>query len=185
MGSNGASDRHHSRGIPRTILSGPPAELWRAARVSSGRQDITCDIGGTSTDVALIRPVAYARAETMIAGLPLKLPQLDINTVRAGGGASAGWTSTAPRASDPRCRRIRGHRAMDAAGGRDRDRRQPRGNRLSPALLGALNLHPGWQWRSRRLSAKAGILDRYGWLSVIQLAVTNGSAIRESPSRGS
>jgi N-methylhydantoinase A len=47
-------------------------------------------MGGTSTDVSLVRAARPSFVqETMVGGLPLKLPQLDINTVGAGGGSIA------------------------------------------------------------------------------------------------
>ena len=77
----------------RTFLSGPAGGVQAAILVGRavGLEDlITCDMGGTSTDVSLVRGRSAAMVkETMIAGLPLKLSQLDINTVGAGGGSIA------------------------------------------------------------------------------------------------
>jgi N-methylhydantoinase A len=50
---------------------------------------ITFDMGGTSTDVALCPGRIPTTAESMIAGLPLRLPVIDIHTVGAGGGSIA------------------------------------------------------------------------------------------------
>jgi N-methylhydantoinase A len=95
MGSNGgimtaATAAAHPA---RTILSGPAGGVQGAvlvAEVAGVRDLVTCDMGGTSTDVSLVRDlVPELVRESMIAGLPLKLPQLDINTVGAGGGSIA------------------------------------------------------------------------------------------------
>ncbi len=95
MGSNGGILTAQAAGQTpaRTILSGPAGGVNGAmlACAAAGVEDfITCDMGGTSTDVALVagsKPTVVQ--ESMIAGLPLKLPQLDINTVGAGGGSIA------------------------------------------------------------------------------------------------
>ena len=56
-------------------------------------------MGGTSTDVCLIRDgVAGRSAERRVGGLPLRLPQLDIHTVGAGGGSIA-WLDSGRRAA--------------------------------------------------------------------------------------
>jgi N-methylhydantoinase A len=76
----------------RTVLSGPAGGVVGAAAVA-GRSKfdrlITFDMGGTSTDVALIdgRPTTTNEAE--VAGLPVRVPVLDIHTVGAGGGSLA------------------------------------------------------------------------------------------------
>ncbi len=50
---------------------------------------ITFDMGGTSTDVALCPGRLPLTTEGEIAGLPLRLPLIDIHTVGAGGGSLA------------------------------------------------------------------------------------------------
>ena len=77
----------------RTALSGPAAGAVGAAAAgaASGIGDIiTLDIGGTSTDVCLIRDgrteFTYVRE---IAGFRIRLPMVDIHTVGAGGGSIA------------------------------------------------------------------------------------------------
>lgn len=55
---------------------------------------ITFDMGGTSTDVALItQGVIRETSEGNIGGLPCRLPMIDVETVGAGGG-SIGWIDT-------------------------------------------------------------------------------------------
>jgi N-methylhydantoinase A len=76
----------------RTVLSGPAGGVVGAsavARRSNLQRIITFDMGGTSTDVALIdgRPATTNEAE--VAGLPVRVPVLDIHTVGAGGGSLA------------------------------------------------------------------------------------------------
>jgi N-methylhydantoinase A len=75
------------------ILSGPAGGVVGAAWVAglSGFSDLlTFDMGGTSTDVA---PVLGGRIETttesVVAGVPVKLPMVDVHTVSAGGGSIA------------------------------------------------------------------------------------------------
>jgi N-methylhydantoinase A len=76
------------------LLSGPTAGVVGGIQVAcpSGFQDvITFDMGGTSTDVALVEggrvPLTSGRN---IAGLPCRTPMVDVETVGAGGG-SIGW----------------------------------------------------------------------------------------------
>ena len=77
----------------RTVLSGPAAGLAAAMHLAGAlgvANLITYDMGGTSTDVALIASGAYPlKRETILEGLVIRLPQLDIHTVGAGGGSIA------------------------------------------------------------------------------------------------
>jgi N-methylhydantoinase A len=59
------------------------------ARAAGFDRIITFDMGGTSTDVALIDGEPRATNEAAIAGLPVAVPILDIHTVGAGGGSIA------------------------------------------------------------------------------------------------
>lgn len=76
-----------------TLLSGPAAGVMGAIHVaerSGFRNLITYDMGGTSTDVALISDGKVVRtAETRISNLPIKTHMIDIKTVGAGGGSIA------------------------------------------------------------------------------------------------
>lgn len=76
-----------------TLLSGPAAGVMGAVYVaerSGFRNIITYDMGGTSTDVALVADGKVARtAESRIATFPLKTNMIDIKTVGAGGGSIA------------------------------------------------------------------------------------------------
>jgi N-methylhydantoinase A len=51
---------------------------------------ITFDMGGTSTDVALMDGALSLTTESSISGFPVKVPMIDIHTVGAGGGSIAG-----------------------------------------------------------------------------------------------
>jgi N-methylhydantoinase A len=75
------------------VLSGPAGGVVGAAYVGSlgGYEDLlTFDMGGTSTDVApIIAGEAQTTTETVVAGVPIKLPMVDVHTVSAGGGSIA------------------------------------------------------------------------------------------------
>ena len=70
------------------LVSGPAAGVVGAARVAGVEDAITLDMGGTSTDVCLIRGGQAGRSsEREVGGLPLRLPMVDLQTVGAGGGS--------------------------------------------------------------------------------------------------
>ena len=76
----------------RTVLSGPAGGVVGAhfiAERAGFQQIITFDMGGTSSDVALCPGLIPTTSEGEIAGLPLRLPAIDIHTVGAGGGSLA------------------------------------------------------------------------------------------------
>ena len=76
----------------RTVLSGPAGGVVGAAAVarrSGFERIISFDMGGTSTDVALVEGEPHASNEAEVAGLPVRVPMLDIHTVGAGGGSIA------------------------------------------------------------------------------------------------
>ncbi len=76
----------------RTVLSGPAGGVVGAAamaRLSGFGRVITFDMGGTSTDVALVDGEPRPNNEAEVAGLPVRVPMLDIHTVGAGGGSLA------------------------------------------------------------------------------------------------
>jgi N-methylhydantoinase A len=76
----------------RTVLSGPAGGVVGAAamgRSSGFDRVIGFDMGGTSTDVALVDGIPRASTEAEVAGLPVRVPMLDIHTVGAGGGSLA------------------------------------------------------------------------------------------------
>jgi N-methylhydantoinase A/oxoprolinase/acetone carboxylase beta subunit len=75
------------------LLSGPAGGVLAAAdvAVANGFADcVTFDMGGTSTDVCLVRGGAPEAAPGReVAGLPIRLPSLDVHTIGAGGGSLA------------------------------------------------------------------------------------------------
>ena len=76
----------------RTALSGPAGGVvgaFELARRAGEDHIITFDMGGTSTDVSLCPGRIQETTEGSIAGLPLRLPIIDIHTVGAGGGSIA------------------------------------------------------------------------------------------------
>ena len=76
----------------RTALSGPAGGVVGAhqlARMAGFPEAITFDMGGTSTDVSLCPGRIQETTEGTVAGLPLRLPIIDIHTVGAGGGSIA------------------------------------------------------------------------------------------------
>jgi N-methylhydantoinase A len=97
MQSNGGVVKHSTAGEkPVTmLLSGPAAGILGSIHMAhlAGYKDIlTIDVGGTSTDVAIIENYTpmYTSA-SMIESYPVKTPMLDIVTVGSGGGSIA-WT---------------------------------------------------------------------------------------------
>jgi N-methylhydantoinase A len=76
-----------------TILSGPAAGVIAGARlaeVSGFDNVITFDIGGTSTDIALVDGgIPVETTSGRVAGYDVAAPVLDINTISAGGGTVA------------------------------------------------------------------------------------------------
>jgi N-methylhydantoinase A len=96
MNGNGGtvSARLVAREAAKTVMSGPASGVMAAAATLSQSRvvnAITCDMGGTSTDVALIHGGApEVSAELTIAyGLPIHVPMVDVRTVGAGGGSIA------------------------------------------------------------------------------------------------
>ncbi len=76
----------------RTVLSGPAGGVVGAAsraRAAGLDRVVTFDMGGTSTDVSLVDGSPSWSAETTAAGLPVRVPVIDIHTVGAGGGSIA------------------------------------------------------------------------------------------------
>lgn len=94
MQSNGGviSAETACREAVRTVLSGPAGGVVGACKtgaVAGFPRLIAFDMGGTSTDVSLIDGVPSPTSEGAIAGLPVRVPMLDIHTIGAGGGSIA------------------------------------------------------------------------------------------------
>ncbi len=89
----------------RTVLSGPAGGVvgaYAVARMAGFEKIIGFDMGGTSTDVALVDGGDHPSTrrgprteglrttnESFISGLPISVPTLDIHSVGAGGGSLA------------------------------------------------------------------------------------------------
>ncbi|TYB84136.1 MAG: hydantoinase/oxoprolinase family protein [Kosmotoga sp.] len=76
----------------RTILSGPAGGVvgaFELSRAAGYEKIITFDMGGTSTDVALLNGEIPFRTETKISSFVVKTPVIDIHTLGAGGGSIA------------------------------------------------------------------------------------------------
>jgi N-methylhydantoinase A len=75
------------------LLSGPAGGVLgaiEAARAAGISDIITLDVGGTSTDVALIEDLTVRlTSESVIESYPVKIPMIDIATVGTGGGSLA------------------------------------------------------------------------------------------------
>ena len=75
------------------LLSGPAGGVRAAAAIAAacGYPDaVAFDMGGTSTDVCLVRGgVPDPAPGRRVAGLPIRLPSLDVHTIGAGGGSIA------------------------------------------------------------------------------------------------
>jgi N-methylhydantoinase A len=94
MQSNGGvvSAEKAAREPVTTILSGPAGGVTGAAyaaRLAGIEKVITFDMGGTSTDVALLSGELRTTSESTVAGFPVAVPMLEIHTVGAGGGSIA------------------------------------------------------------------------------------------------
>ena len=74
------------------LLSGPAGGLMGArhvARASARDRLLSFDMGGTSTDVAMIDGEIGLTSESEIAGYPVAVPMVDMHTIGAGGGSIA------------------------------------------------------------------------------------------------
>ena len=90
MQSNGGLVAPEAFRACNAVLSGPAGGLVATARVAEGqarRRLIAFDMGGTSTDVALYDGALPQRFETLVAGVRLQAPMMNIHTVAAGGGS--------------------------------------------------------------------------------------------------
>jgi N-methylhydantoinase A len=89
------SARAAAREPVRTVLSGPAGGVigaCRVAQLAGCDRIIGFDMGGTSTDVFLADAGAggaHLTRESVVAGVPIGVPMLDIHTAGAGGGSIA------------------------------------------------------------------------------------------------
>lgn len=76
----------------RSILSGPAGGVVGArylAGMAGFKRILTFDMGGTSTDVALVNDGIQVTTEAEVGGCPIRVPVIDIHTVGSGGGSLA------------------------------------------------------------------------------------------------
>jgi N-methylhydantoinase A len=79
----------------RTVLSGPAGGVigaYKMAALAGFERIIGFDMGGTSTDVCLVDASAgglHISNESLVSGIPIGVPMLDIHTAGAGGGSIA------------------------------------------------------------------------------------------------
>ena len=100
MNGNGGmvSSRLVAKEAAKTVMSGPASGVMAAAYTGrrAGMENLlTYDMGGTSTDVALIRgaePPVSNEIELEYA-MPIHVPMVDVRTVGAGGGSIARVTA--------------------------------------------------------------------------------------------
>lgn len=75
------------------LLSGPAGGVTAAAAVAAANGFADCltfDMGGTSTDVCLVRGgIPEAAPGRLVGAFPIRLPSLDVHTIGAGGGSLA------------------------------------------------------------------------------------------------
>lgn len=76
----------------RMLLSGPAGGLVAALHIGKTAgfdRLLTLDMGGTSTDVALLDGAISLTNEGKVAGYPVAVPMVDMHTIGAGGGSIA------------------------------------------------------------------------------------------------
>ncbi len=82
----------------RLFLSGPAAGVVGAHRIggaAAAADLISVDVGGTSSDIALIRAgKPLVRPEGLVGGYNIRVPMVDVNAIGAGGGSVA-WLDDA------------------------------------------------------------------------------------------
>lgn len=172
--SGGIMTARAARRLPAaTMLSGPAGGVAGAMAIAAqaGIEDVvTCDMGGTSTDVCLIKGGRVRHTtEARIAGYPTRIPQVDVVTVGAGGGSIAsvgvgGVLRVGPESAGanpgPACYGLSG----DAATVTDANLLLNRLDARTP-LSGEIALHP-----ERARTAVAALAAKLGGLDVLAMA---------------
>ncbi len=174
----------------QTILSGPAGGVVGGVSIAHAlrlEHLITYDMGGTSTDVCLVRdrqPVISR--DNAIGAHPLKTSQLHINTVGAGGGSIAWCDEDGALHIGPQSAGSRPGPACYGFGGEEPTVTDANVvlSRIGPRslLAGGLRLHPGRAERAlRALAGRLGVDDAAEMArGVIEVAVTKMvSSIRE------
>jgi len=83
---------HTAHRAVHLLLSGPAGGLvgaGLAGRLAGFDRLLTFDMGGTSTDVALLAGEPRLTTEGRVAGYPVAVPMVDMHTIGAGGGSIA------------------------------------------------------------------------------------------------
>ncbi len=97
MKSDGTlTDADHFQGRD-AILSGPAGGIVSCvgtAQAAGFDRVIGFDMGGTSTDVSHFRGAYERSSETVVAGVRMRIPMLQIHTVAAGGGSCLAFDGT-------------------------------------------------------------------------------------------
>lgn len=98
MQSSGETVSAHQAGerAVHMLLSGPAGGLAGAGlvgRLAGEPRTLSFDMGGTSTDVALIEGSPRLTTEGRVAGYPVGVPMVDMHTIGAGGGSVA-WVDS-------------------------------------------------------------------------------------------
>lgn len=91
--SGGIMTAHSAREKPvHTVLSGPAGGVIAShflGQITNICNVITLDMGGTSTDISVIKEEPTITTEGSIERYPLRIPMIDIHTIGAGGGSIA------------------------------------------------------------------------------------------------
>ncbi|MCK4567738.1 MAG: hydantoinase/oxoprolinase family protein, partial [Candidatus Thorarchaeota archaeon] len=99
MQSNGGTmlasqARGRAIGLAISGLAGGVIGGWQIAKQCDVKQAITLDMGGTSCDISAIIDDVIIKPDNEVAGLPLRMPSVDVKTIGAGGGSIA-WVDDA------------------------------------------------------------------------------------------
>jgi N-methylhydantoinase A len=186
MNGNGGTvaARLAAREAAKTIMSGPASGVMAAAATlaQTGLQHaITYDMGGTSTDVALIRGgIPEVSAElTIDYGLPIHVPMVDVRSIGAGGGSIAAINKAGMLEVGPRSAGSEPGPIAYGRGGREptiTDANLVLG-RLDPAALTAVSapapLKAVREVFARRLGEPLGLSAEAAAAAVLQLANTH------------
>ncbi len=191
MNGNGGmvSSRSVADEAAKTVMSGPASGVMAAAytgRVAGCPDLITYDMGGTSTDVALIRgaqPAVSNEIEIEYA-MPIHVPMVDVRTVGAGGGSVARGDGGGAVAGRPRKRgrRSRPDLLWPGRDGTDDLGREPSAGAAGPGQAGrqgGVTLEAVRAVFAERLGAPLGLTPEDAAAAVIRMAnTTMAGAIR-------
>jgi len=191
MSNGGVSTVERAKRLPiGTVLSGPAGGVAAAVHLGTalGRENlITCDMGGTSTDVCLIEGLRVPVSnDQMVGGYANRIPQIEINAVGAGGGSIAWLDSGGVLNVGPQSAGADPGPACYGQGGQEPTVTDANLllNRLSPGhkLAGRIQLDPGLARAAmKRLAARMTGLDEFKLAEgVVRIAVARMvSAIKQ------